>query len=106
MRFEFIIKELIRLGAHVKVYDPLSNETFGGQKCKGQYEAITNTDCLVILTDHEQFSSLDLEKVKEIMNNPTCIVDGRRVIDSAKAKSVGIRYYGIGFGERNQHVSQ
>jgi len=99
---KFIIQELLRLGAHVNVYDPLCTECFGGKNCTGPYEAIANTDCLVILTDHREFASLNLWKVKEIMNKPACLVDGRRVINPAKVKSIGIRYYGIGFGKRNK----
>ncbi len=97
-----IIQKLLALGAQVKVYDPLCEESFGGKRCEGLYEAIANTDCLVILTDHREFASLDLRKVKKIMNKPACIVDGRRVISPARTKSIGIRYYGIGFGKRNQ----
>lgn len=96
---KFIIQELMRLGAQVNVYDPLCSESFGGKKSTGLYEAIANTDCLVILTDHSDFASLDLYKVKEIMNKPACMVDGRRVISPAIANSAGIRYYGIGFGK-------
>ena len=99
---KFIIQELLRLGAQVNVYDPLCAESFNGKNCTGPYEAIANTDCLVILTDHNEFASLDLRKVKETMNKPACIVDGRRVISPATAKSIGIRYYGVGFGKGNQ----
>jgi len=99
---KFIIHELLRLGAQVNTYDPLSTESFDGKKCATPYEAIANTDCLVILTDHNEFASLDLERVKEIMNNPACIVDGRRLISPARANSIGIRYYGIGVRERSQ----
>ena len=98
----FVIQELLRLGAQVSTYDPLSTESFGGRKCTTPYEAIANTDCLVILTDHNEFASLDLQKVKKIMRNPACIVDGRRVIDPARANSFGIKYYGIGVRERSQ----
>jgi len=101
---KFIIQGLLKLGACVNVYDPLSTESFGGTRCADPYEAITRTDCLVILTDHDELSSLDLLKVKEIMNEPACIVDGRRMIDPAIAKSVGIKYYGIGFGSKNEIV--
>lgn len=95
-----IIQKLLALGAQVKVYDPFSTETFGAKGCKDLYEAIDNTDCLVILTDHKEFASLDLKKVKEMMNKPAYIVDGRRVIDPAKAASIGIEYLGIGLGSR------
>lgn len=97
---KFIIQGLLKLGARVNVYDPLSTESFDGTRCAEPYEAIARTDCLVILTGHDEFSSLDLSKVKEIMNEPACIVDGRRIIDPAIAKSIGIKYYGIGFGRK------
>ena len=99
---KFIIQELLRMGAQVSTYDPLSTESFGGKRCTTPYEAIANTDCLAILTDHNEFASLDFEKVKKIMHNPACIVDGRRLISPARASSIGIRYYGIGVRQRSQ----
>jgi len=95
-----IIKKLLSLGAQVNVYDPRCAESFGGKRCKGPYEAIADTDCLLILTDHKEFASLNLKKVKEIMNKPACIVDGRRVINPVEAASVGIMYFGIGLGKK------
>ena len=97
---KFIVQKLLTLGAQVNIYDPLCAESFGGKRCKGPYEAIANTDCLLILTDHKEFASLNLKRVKEIMNKPACIVDGRRVIDPAKAASIGIMYFGIGLGKK------
>lgn len=95
-----IVQKLLSLGAKVNIYDPVCVEAFGGKKCEGPYEAIANADCLLILTDHKEFGSLDLKRVKEIMNEPACIVDGRRVISPAKAASVGIMYFGIGLGKK------
>lgn len=94
-----IIRALRRRGAEVTVYDPHCPESFGGIKCKGLYEAIAHTDCVLILTDHAEFASLDLARVKEIMNAPACIVDGRRLISPAEATSAGILYFGVGLGK-------
>jgi UDP-N-acetyl-D-mannosaminuronic acid dehydrogenase len=103
---EFIIRKLLEMGAQVKVFDPLCSESFGGKKCLGLYESIANTDCLVILTDHKEFASINLRKVREMMSNPSCIVDGKRVINPTMAKSYGIIYYGIGFGKRPHLVRE
>jgi len=97
---KFIVQKLLSLGAKVNIYDPFCVEAFGGKKCEGPYEAIAKTDCLLILTDHKEFGSLDLKRVKEIMNKPACIVGGRRVISPAEAASVGIMYFGIGLGKK------
>jgi UDP-N-acetyl-D-mannosaminuronic acid dehydrogenase len=96
-----IISKLMKLGATIHVYDPLSRETFGGTPFSDPYSAIANTDCLVILTDHMEFSKLDLSKIKKIMSPPASVVDGRRILSSTIAKGVGIHYYGIGEGSKS-----
>jgi UDP-N-acetyl-D-mannosaminuronate dehydrogenase len=99
---KYIIQELLRLGAQVNIYDPFCGESFGGKICSGSYEAINNSDCLVILTDHDDFASLDLKKVKELMSPPACIVDGRRMMNPSLIESIGIRYFGVGYGKDNK----
>lgn len=99
---KIVIQELLSLGAQVNVYDPLSAESFGGDRCEKMYEAIANTDCLVILTDHSEFASLDLRKVNQLMNKPACLVDGRRIIDASNAASIGIMYFAIGLANKKQ----
>jgi len=95
---ERIIDELIRLGARVAVYDPFSEEGFGGNKIPVVWEAVKESDVLVVVTDHQMFSSLDLSKIKKLMKEKPVIVDGRRLINPKDAKRYGFIYYGIGFG--------
>lgn len=95
---ERIIHRLMDLGAHVKVFDPYSEETFGGRKASNVRDALKGTDCLLIATDHRMFTNLSLKKMKVLMNDLPIIVDTKRIIDSEKAKEQGFTYYGIGFG--------
>ncbi len=95
-----IIKMLQSEGANIKAFDPVSNEkaqqilknvTF----CKDPYEAAQGTDCLVIITEWNEFKEIDLAKVKDKMANPV-IIDGRNIYDPIKMKELGFIYYGIG----------
>jgi UDPglucose 6-dehydrogenase len=52
---------------------------------------------MVIATKHKPYFSLDLKKVKSLMRTPI-IVDGRNVLDRAKAEKAGFLYKGIGKG--------
>jgi len=97
-----IIAELIRLGSKVEVYDPKSNETFGGKKVSDVWYAISDSDVLVLLTDHEEFSNLDLTKIKSKMKTPI-IVDTRRIFDNKKAEDLGITYTAVGYGNRKNN---
>lgn len=52
----------------------------------------------MIATDHKMFRELELERIRELMNEDPALVDGRRVVHSVEAKKQGFTYYGIGFG--------
>jgi len=97
---ENIIDELKSLGAEVVVYDPFSEEGFGARRIPVLWEAVKESDVLVVVTDHKMFSSLDFSRIKKLMKEKPAIVDGRRVINPKDAKRYGFAYYGIGFGIR------
>lgn len=98
----FIIEKLIEKGAQVKVYDPAAMEN-----CKNifpelsiQYEksavkAAENADALLIVTDWEEFGSLDLDQLKAVMRQAV-IIDGRNMLDPVKLAEKGFIYKGIG----------
>jgi len=96
-----IVQQLLNLGAKVVAYDSYCQESFGAEKAESLQEAVRNADCIVIVTDHTEFRKMDLLKLKEFMRENPVIVDGRRIIDPAKAKNAGFKYYGIGYGVRN-----
>ncbi|MFH1897806.1 MAG: UDP-glucose/GDP-mannose dehydrogenase family protein [Candidatus Desantisbacteria bacterium] len=97
-----IIKQLQIEGARIKAFDPVAMERAEGlledvEFCKNAYEVAKDSDCLVILTEWNEFRELDLLRIKETMKNPV-IIDGRNIYDPAKMKEMDIRYVGIGRG--------
>ena len=64
---------------------------------KSAYEAAENVDCLVILTDWEEFKNLDLDKLKNSMKRPL-IYDFRNIFDPDMMTELGFEYYSIGRG--------
>ena len=95
-----IIKDLQAEGARIRAYDPQAmekaKEIFSGVKfCKDAYDAAKGADCLVIVTEWNQFKELDLAKIKKLMRQPV-IVDGRNIYDPQAMKRNDFRYTGIG----------
>lgn len=95
-----IIEMLQDEGAIIKAFDPvaiekakqvLKNVTF----CKDPYEAAQGSDCLVVITEWNEFKEIDLHKIKDIMANPV-IIDGRNIYDPPLMKRLGFVYYGVG----------
>jgi len=95
---ERVVHGLLGLGADVVVYDPYCEESFGAERARDIYDAVRGADCIVIATDHKMFRELELERIRELMNEDPALVDGRRVVHSVEAKKQGFTYYGIGFG--------
>jgi nucleotide sugar dehydrogenase len=97
-----IAQALITKGARVRLYDPyLSEDESGDLKPnfkKNLIEALEGADCIVILTGHDQFKRLNLNKLKLIMKMPSAIVDFEGIIDPAKAEKEGFIYRGLGRG--------
>ncbi len=94
---ERIIRNLMKSGAEVVVYDPYSDESFGAEKAGNLMKAVEGADCIVVATDHKIFRELELEEIKALMTESPVIVDGRRIVNLTKAKKQGFRYSGIGY---------
>lgn len=95
-----VIEMLQSQGAIIKAFDPvamekakpmLKNVTF----CKDPYEVAEGVDCLVVMTEWNEFKEIDLVQVKDKMANPV-IIDGRNIYDPVKMKELGFVYHGIG----------
>ena len=65
------------------------------QYCKDSYAACKGSDCLLVLTEWNEFKELDLKKVKKLLNQPV-VVDGRNLYNPAKMLSMGFSYHSIG----------
>ncbi len=98
-----IIGMLRNEGVHVKVFDPVAmskaKDTLGeGVKfCKDAYEVAKDSDCLLVVTEWNEFKELDFKRIKKLMRQPI-IVDGRNIYDPKEMKKLGFKYVGIGRG--------
>lgn len=59
------------------------------------YNAVKDANALLVVTEWEEITSLDLKKVKPLMANPI-IIDGRNVFDPNEIRSLGFEYYSVG----------
>jgi UDPglucose 6-dehydrogenase len=95
-----IIRALREEGAAVKVYDPqamprargvLENITFADNA----YQACRNCDCLLFLTEWEEFKKIDFSRVKKLLKRPL-VIDGRNMFEAKDLKKKGFTYVCIG----------
>jgi len=98
-----ILPTLSEKGAKVVAYDPKGAEE--AQKimddieyAASAYAACKDADCLVIMTEWDEFRGLDLAKVKELMRG-NAIVDLRNIYykERVKVRELGFEYTGVGF---------
>jgi len=93
---EPIIRELLRLGIRVTAYDPYCQETFGAERAESLQNAVKDSDCIIIVTDHKEFKKIDLQWLRSEVKERPLIVDARRVVDPSLVRSHGFKYYGLG----------
>ena len=63
--------------------------------CDSSYDAADGADVLVLLTEWNQFRSLDLERIKNLLRRPV-VVDLRNVYDPVRMRERGFIYDGMG----------
>lgn len=103
-----ILNELAKQGMRFKVYDPkameeakwrLANLKDQITYCQSEYEAIDGCDALVILTEWNQFRSLDLPRVKKLLKEPY-FFDLRNIYKREMMEEAGFYYFGVGQGKK------
>ena len=96
-----IIEELLAHGAKITAYDPKAMDTakeiFSNKikYAKNAYEALKNSDCLLLLTEWNEFRRPDFDKIKSLLKTPI-IIDGRNQYEKKFLKENGIEYICIG----------
>ncbi len=99
-----IVAELLAQGAKLKAYDPAAMEefkrVFPPKKilyCDDPYQAAEGADCLVLVTEWNEFRYLDLSRLKDLLKSPR-LVDLRNVYNPSRMKEMGFHYTGVGRG--------
>ncbi|MBI1976325.1 MAG: UDP-glucose/GDP-mannose dehydrogenase family protein [Candidatus Omnitrophica bacterium] len=93
---EYLLKE----GGRVKAYDPQAMEKtkklFPAVKyCSDPYETARDSDCLVLMTEWDEFKKLDFKMIKTLMKQPI-LVDGRNLYQPFEMNQMGFQYIGVG----------
>ena len=101
---EEIIKDLKQQNCEVLVYDPLSDETFGGKKIDDfNIDTVKSCDAVVVVTDHDKFKNFDLKLFQNMKKKPI-VVDTKRIFDSKKAEELGINYISVGYNKGSNPI--
>lgn len=99
-----IVKALVEDGARLRMYDPQAMErmrqVFPEQPdrmtyCSSPYQACEGADATLLLTEWEEFQTVDLQRVAKLMELPI-LLDGRNVLDPEKARRAGLEYISMG----------
>ncbi|MDD5005519.1 MAG: UDP-glucose/GDP-mannose dehydrogenase family protein [Candidatus Omnitrophica bacterium] len=95
-----IIEKLKEEGAGLRVFDPQSMSKAKGilkdvYFAKDAYDAAKGCDCLLIVTEWNEFKELDFAKLKKNMRYPL-IIDGRNLYDKDNLSRLGFTYIGTG----------
>ena len=95
-----IIPVLQKQGAIIKAYDPEGMKE--ARKlledvnwCGDSYDAVKDAHAVVIITEWNQFRSLELDRVKQLMVNPV-MIDLRNIYNPDEMASEGFEYSSIG----------
>ena len=101
-----IIAALQEAGATVRAFDPEGMDEAaklvdGVTFCSETYETMQGADCLVLVTEWNEFRNLDLGRMKQLLKAPL-LVDLRNVYDPATMREAGIRYRSIGRPDRKE----
>ncbi len=104
-----VCRDLLAEQAQVVVYDPkvpaaeIVRDVVGAGKTDPRltvvanaYEAARGAHALAILTEWDEFKTLDYAKILAEMHQPAFLFDGRNILDLPKLRALGFRASGIG----------
>ncbi len=115
----YICKKLIEEGAYLKIYDPKvkqkqiskdlsSHDKEMGKKnwihCNSIYNTFENADAAVVLTEWEQFQSLNWQEISKKMRRPSWVFDTRSIVNINQVKESGINIWQVGYGNQEDYL--
>jgi nucleotide sugar dehydrogenase len=94
---EQIIKKLQSFGVKIKIFDPFykNEKVFDITVENNLFENLSECDGLVIVTNHDEFSSIDLKLLSSKMKFPI-VIDSRGLIQKNDAEKAGLIFRGLG----------
>lgn len=99
-----IIRELVKLGAKIKAYDPEAMEVAENllaplkdkiEFCQTSYQALEESDALIIVTEWNEFRTPNFKRINTLLSEPV-IFDGRNLYSTKRMDERKFSYYSIG----------
>ncbi|WP_286239737.1 nucleotide sugar dehydrogenase [Neptuniibacter halophilus] len=98
-----IIETLLAQKCQIKLHDPLAlsniRQRFGDLPeliyCEDSYQALEQSDGLLLLTEWPEYWSPDYERILQLMRSPL-VIDGRNIFAKETLLEQGFTYYGVG----------
>ena len=106
----YVCRDLLEEQAHLAIYDPKVDpvdiyESLGVgadderiEICDTAYQAADNAHAIALLTEWDEFNSLDYQKIHGTMPKPAFLFDGRNLLDIPALRKIGFDASGIGKG--------
>lgn len=104
-----VCRDLLAEQAHVMVYDPkvpaeeIRRDVAGAGREEARlsvagsaYEAAQGAHVLVVVTEWDEFKTLDFARIYAAMAKPAYVFDGRNLLDLEELTALGFRTFGIG----------
>lgn len=110
----YVADDLINEQAKISVYDPkvsrnkmLGDLDYLGTRTSDEninsltifndaYDACKGSHAIAVLTEWDEFTTYDWQKIYQSMHKPAFVFDGRNILDAKKLESIGFVYKGIG----------
>lgn len=119
----FVVRDLVLEQAKIHVYDPqvsredmwiemdytcgMSEKTHPGLEkavttSPDAYSACDGAHAFAVLTEWDEFKTLDFERIYKGMAKPAFVFDGRNILDHAKLREIGFEVHAIGKPDPNK----
>ncbi len=109
-----ICKDLLDEGAVLSIHDPKvdsdqiskdlntksnnSNEEGTWRLFNNLYDSINGSDAILLLTEWNEYTKINWQKVAKIVRKPAWVFDSRSIIDYEEVKKAGLSFWRIGDG--------
>src|SRR6266550_2622570 len=96
-----LVQALLQEGCQISAYDPAAHDrarevlNSSVSFADSAYHAAHAADALLLLTEWEEFSALDLKRLHGQMKYPI-VIDGRNLYDPETMATAGFTYYSVG----------
>lgn len=95
-----IARLLMSEGAEVSAYDPQASEKAKAEQpsinyCRTPYEAAERADAILLVTEWDEFSRIDWQRVRGLMERPL-VIDGRNALNPNEIARFGFHYVSVG----------